>query len=61
MACHSLVIAITVVAEQTRSRAVIVVHIGRSMLIRLVFLIAAFNIFLSLVKGGSYLGVNKSI
>eukprot|EP00957_Ditylum_brightwellii_P179180 13650679-Ditylum_brightwellii.AAC.1 len=61
MACHSLVVAITVIAEQTRSGTVIVVHIGGGMLVRLVFLIAVFNIFLSLVEGSSYLGINKSI
>eukprot|EP00957_Ditylum_brightwellii_P018577 1396279-Ditylum_brightwellii.AAC.1 len=60
MACHSLDVAITVVAEQMRSGTVVVVHIGESMLVRLVFLIAAFNIFLSLVEGSGYVGVNKS-
>eukprot|EP00957_Ditylum_brightwellii_P084215 6403620-Ditylum_brightwellii.AAC.1 len=44
MACHSLDIAITVVAEKTRSRTVVIVHIDGSMLVRFVFLIAAFNI-----------------
>eukprot|EP00957_Ditylum_brightwellii_P051724 3922307-Ditylum_brightwellii.AAC.1 len=44
MACHSLDVAVTVVAEQTRSGAVIVVHISRSMHAWFVFLFAAFNI-----------------
>eukprot|EP00957_Ditylum_brightwellii_P109000 8314844-Ditylum_brightwellii.AAC.1 len=45
MTCHSLTIAITVaIAEQMRSRAVILVHISGSMCAWLVFLIAAFNI-----------------
>eukprot|EP00957_Ditylum_brightwellii_P187012 14243079-Ditylum_brightwellii.AAC.1 len=46
MACHSLTvaIAITVIAEKTRSEAVVIVHINGSMLARLVFLVAAFNI-----------------
>eukprot|EP00957_Ditylum_brightwellii_P176849 13470822-Ditylum_brightwellii.AAC.1 len=44
MACHSLDVAITVVAEKTRSRTVVVVHIDGSMLVRLVFLVAAVHI-----------------
>eukprot|EP00957_Ditylum_brightwellii_P008066 611840-Ditylum_brightwellii.AAC.1 len=44
MACYSLNVAVTVVTEETRSRTIGAVHIDRGMLVRLVFLIAAFNI-----------------
>eukprot|EP00957_Ditylum_brightwellii_P038839 2935705-Ditylum_brightwellii.AAC.1 len=44
MAYHLLDVAIPAVAEKTRNRTVVVVHIDGSMLARLVFLITAFNI-----------------
>eukprot|EP00957_Ditylum_brightwellii_P143321 10918935-Ditylum_brightwellii.AAC.1 len=70
MACHSLNVAITVVAEQTRSRTVFVIHSSGSTVVRFVFLITAANIkrtkfikdiFLSLVESSGYLGINERV